>query len=160
MKNSILLWIQNHSKQIKIALGIIATILIIVYGIARIMNQLHNWNYSDKQATGQKEANQYEANANQHETNANILANKQKELADNENKIIQEQQNQQKILSNDEQQTSNTRENLNRALNESLPDRSDNSGTDDEQLRADSNRAAEAFNTRRNKGAVKRKFRP
>ena len=144
-----------------IGAGIILAGIILFYGISKLVNWLHDVNYQHQQTVDKTEgnnaeanANTFENNANQHEANANALGNKQKELEKDEQKIKQERADKQKILANSKQQSKNTRDALDKSLNQTVPNRDGDDGTDDDQLRSDSNTAATAFNGKRSKAPI------
>jgi hypothetical protein len=140
-------WTVPQNRKVTYIVGGSILVLIILWvGIVKISNWLHDVNYQHQQDKDKTIANQAETNANLHEVNANVAANTRKELEQHEANINQQQADQKKKLDTDRKQSENTRANLNTALNTRLPDRNDNSGLDDDQLRSDSNAARSAFN--------------
>jgi preprotein translocase subunit SecF len=133
---------------------VVLGMLLFFYGTSRFINYLHDVNYQHQQNKDKTAANTAEVNANTHEANANQAANNRQELEKDEKTINQEQANQQKILATSKRKTASTRKQLDAALDEKPASRSGNDGMSDDQLRADSDRAAAAINTRPVKGTT------
>ncbi len=154
---SMKMWLTAHQQVIKkvaIIAGIMLAIIIFFVSVNKIIDMVHDYRYNRQQDNLNKAGRQSEANANQHITNANTAANQLQELQENENTIKQKQTEQNTKVSAAANRSTSTRENLNRALNQNVPDRDADAGTDDDQLRTDANRAADIFNRARIKKAA------
>ncbi len=147
-------WITNPANRGKVTIGGVILLLIIGflvmwYGIDKFTNWLHDINYNAQQTADKDAANKAEANANKHETNANTAENQQKELEKDEQNINNQRTEQNKIIATDKEGSKATRDRLDKALHKSPANRAGGDGLSDDQLRADSDRAAADFNTNR-----------
>lgn len=155
--NSTKQWIQQNSQTLKkvgIIVAVVLGIILIFVGLNSLIDIVHDWNYNRQQNNYNKQATQSETNANLHEANANTAANNIKELEKDENIIKSKQTEQNTKVSAAANKSTSTRENLNRALNQTVPNRAGDDGTDDDQLRTDSATAERAINSARIKKAA------